>query len=828
MTSFLQAAVMLLAFSALAKIPFTVEAPPAPSAARLMQSFDKLLVVSNVLFVAAHPDDENTGLLAYLANEKHYRATYLSLTRGEGGQNLIGNELSPWLGLIRTHELMGARSIDGAEQFFGQLRDFGFSKSPEETLAIWGKHEALSDVVWAIRTLRPDVIIVRFDPSGKETHGHHTASAQLAVEAFSAAADLKMFPEQLTLVKPWQARRIVWNRYFQKPPDDVASVPQFDVNGYNMLLGRSYGELAAQSRSMHKSQGFGDAPERGPDLEYFQVLAGEKMNISPFDGIDSTWARVPQSQKLIEALTKARGEFQPGKPSASLPRLLEALVALDAMPENDFRVAKREELIEVILGCSGLWFDARATQTVAVPGKMVSVVAQVLQRGPTFVTLKSIHVNDQPVAETQVLQQQKPVEFKKDVALGLDTAFSVPYWLKEPPSIGRWNSTLTPNSGLPTEQPALMARFVFEILGKPIQVARSVVYTWTDPVAGERRRSLEVLPEVTVTPQDDIAMFGDALPKDFTFTLKASAGATHGTLQFEGANGFVVEPALVPFSLKAADEEQLVTVKIRPPAQTDTSATIRVRTTVAGGVPTPALRAIRINYPHISSLTATKPVEIKALRFDFKKPKLKVAYVPGAGDDVATSLKGVGYEVTVVASTSLAEVSLARFDAVILGIRALNVAPAVGQQHPKLMEFVKAGGTVLMQYNTNNRISSLIGEMGPYPFSISRDRVTQENAPVLLGNAKHPLFSKPNVLTDKDFEGWVQERGLYFAQNWDPKYETPLSMNDAGESPKLGSLLIAKYGKGVFIYTGLSFFRQLPAGVPGAYRLMENILAYGR
>ncbi len=795
-----------------------------PDGAALQRAVDRLGVVGRVLYVAAHPDDENTRLLAWLANDKSLRAGYLSLTRGEGGQNLIGAEQSPLLGVIRTQELLAARAVDGAEQWFGLERDFGYSKNPEETLAIWDHDAALGDVVWAIRRFRPDVILTRFAPDMRDTHGHHTASAMLALEAFSAAADPKAYPEQLKLVEPWQARRIAWNKgvWPGMAPGDLTGFVQLDVGGYDPILGASYGELAARSRSMHKSQGFGATPQRGPAMEYFKLLAGEPMQHSFLDGIDISWHRVKGAEKLISILDKVRAGFKTAHPAESIPALLEALDALDSLPDNAFKKEKRAELVNVIAGCAGLYADAVADEFVAVPGGERKIAVSVINRSTVPLKLREIKLPGETVVVGTPLGPNQPFELQHALKIPADTAPSNPYWLNSPPSAGRWTVSDQMLVGLPESPPPISVEFVVESGNRHFSISRAVDFAWTDPVAGERRRPLEILPAVTVGVSAPLMVFTDAKPKELRVTVSASGGPSSGVLKPSVPEGWSLAPSFAPFALAKKGDETALLFHVRPPsAEGDRAATLHF----AIGDINDSTGVLHIEYPHIPIQTLSPVAQVKLLRLGLKRAVTHIGYIPGAGDETPAALRQAGYDMTLLSDEALTHDALGHFEAIVIGARAFNVNAHLFTLHKRLMDYVSAGGTLLAQYNTQNRMTRIAGDIGPYPFNISQDRVTEENAAVTMD--QNPILRAPNHIESTDFNGWIQERGLYFADKWDDHYQTPLTMHDSGESPKKGALLVTHFGKGTFIYTGLAFFRQLPAGVPGAFRLFANLLSLG-
>jgi LmbE family N-acetylglucosaminyl deacetylase len=801
--------------------------PRQPSASELARSIERLGVVGSVLYVAAHPDDENTRLLSYLANQRLVRTAYLSVTRGDGGQNLIGSEQGPLLGLVRTQELLAARRIDGAEQFFTRARDFGYSKTPEETLAIWNRDEVLADVVWVIRSFRPDVIVTRFPAQGGETHGHHTASAILAEEAFHKAADPNFHPEQLQWVHTWRAKRLLWNKGVFGPAtgEDLAGFMKLDVGGYNPALGVSYGEMAAQSRSMHKSQGFGAAPSRGPAVEYFKLIAGERPQHGPFDDLTWTWKRIDPSGKVYEAAEQVRHAFRPEAPESALPALARLDQVLAALPDSDWKHKKRAEIGDVAVACAGLYLDATAADPAVAAGTHTKVTAVAVNRSGAPVQLEEVRLPGEAVHVGKSLSRGQPLEVERSVAVPAEAEPSGPYWLDQPPESGIYRVKDTRLIGRPENPPALAASFVVRVGELTLTIERAIAYKWTDPVAGERYRSVEITPPVMVNVESPILMFGDAHAKSFSVVAIAGKNDVAGTIELDTPPGWKVEPAQARFALAKTGAEQELRFRITPPAA-GTTATMRAVATLGGQHIDRGLQ--RIDYGHIPIQTVLPLAEVKLCRFDLHKGGARIGYIPGAGDELPRSLAQVGYEVTTIDNEMLKAGALARFDAILLGVRAFNVNPRLAVYGKQLMDYVEHGGTIVAQYNTNNRLAKLDGDLGPYPLRISQDRVTDERAQVTFDAAGHAALTRPNKITAADFDGWIQERGLYFADQWDAKYETVLSMHDPGEPARKGSLLIAKFGKGRFVYTGLAFFRQLPAGVPGAYRLLANLLAHAQ
>jgi LmbE family N-acetylglucosaminyl deacetylase len=794
-------------------------AAPSPhrDGAQVLNELRRLKVLGTVLYVAAHPDDENTRLLATLANEHKFRTAYLSLTRGEGGQNLIGPELGPLLGVIRTQELLAARRIDGAEQYFTRARDFGYSKSVDETLRIWDHERVLADTVFIIRSLRPDVIITRFSPEAGTTHGHHTASARIALEAFKAAADPTFHPEQA--LAPWQAHRIVWNAWSPEPGTTLPpGTVQANSSLFSPLLGYSYGELAAHSRSMHKSQGFGAAPLHDGSTENFVPLDGVAAKASIFEDIDTSWARVPGTEKLASLLARAVKDYALDSPSTSIPVLVQAYEELQKLPTNPWKETKLAELTQVIASCAGLFVEASAPTWSVVPGGTLTLNVMVLNRSSAAIRLDEVTVLSARATPTSVLAQGKTLKLELRVDVPSNAEPTSPYFLEKTPTTGSW----TLAEGKPFASPELPTPFIveytFNIGTQLFALRRPAYFKWTDPTVGERYRPIEVLPPVVAKASNELLVFTDAQPRVLEVTVTANTDVQKGTLALVLPEGVTAEPASQTFALDKKGEEATLVFKVK-----SSRAEGAIGVSLDG---TPALTLTRVEYAHIPFQVVLSPARVRAVRVELHRGKTRrIGYVAGAGDDVASALKQSGYEVTMLSDAALRIESLSRFDAIVLGIRAYNVNLKLAAVRDRLMQYVKDGGTLVTQYNTKNWLSSVPVQMGPFPFELSQERVTDEAA--VVTRDAHRLFTTPNAITDADFTGWVQERGLYFGTQWDPRYDTPLAMNDPGESPQKGGLLFAKHGKGRFIYTGLSFFRQLPAGVPGAYRLFANLLDHG-
>ncbi|MDP3468066.1 MAG: PIG-L family deacetylase [Daejeonella sp.] len=773
----------------------------------------KLNTLGSALYIAAHPDDENTRLLAFLAKEKKFRTGYLSLTRGDGGQNLIGNEQSELLGLIRTQELLAARRTDGAEQFFSRAIDFGYSKNSDETFRIWDKEQILADAVWVIRKFKPDVIITRFPEDERAGHGQHAASAIIAREAFIAAADPKRFPKQLKYVDIWQARRIVWNTYnFGSMNTTAEDQLKLDVGIYNPLLGKGYGEIAAESRTHHKSQGFGSARQRGQAVEYFIHTAGILSKKDIFEGINSTWNRIPGGEEIGRMISAAEQNFKTDEPSASVPILINILKGIDGLPKGYWKEQKTAELKDLIAAASGLWFESYTLQPIQALGDSIRLRSDIVLQSKIPVKLLSVNGQKQEFDLKEGIVKSIPGSvFAKEI--------TEPYWLFENHPIGIFTIDDQQLIGHPEKPSSAPIEFSFRISDQVISFQRPPIYKYTDQVRGEVYQPLIVAPAVTASIADKAYVFSENTPKTITVLLKSFREKTEGSLIPQVPSGWKIEPQKIEFNLPKKGDEKTVQFTIIPSNQ---AVSGKFTVSINSGGQTYNRGSRIINYEHIPIQNLFPLAESKIERVEIKTGGRKIGYIAGAGDLIPESLQQIGYQVISLTETEIMNTDLAQYNAIITGVRAYNVNERLAVMQPKLMEYVSKGGTLLIQYNVSNPL--LVQNIGPYPFKITRDRVSDENASVRFLEKDHPVLNYPNKITAKDFEGWIQERGLYFLAEADPKYSRILSMNDPGETPKDGSLLVADYGKGRFVYTSLVFFRELPAGIPGAYRLFVNLI----
>jgi LmbE family N-acetylglucosaminyl deacetylase len=818
----------------LVSMPMLPAAEPPPrdfprpmNAAEIQIALQKLNVLGRVLYIAAHPDDENTNLIALWANGSLYQTAYLSVTRGDGGQNLLGPELGERLGVIRTQELLAARRLDYGQQFFTRAVDFGFSKSAAETLRIWDRDKILADIVWTIRRFRPDVIVTRFSPDDDKTHGHHTASAILAREAFQAAGDPKRFPEQLASVEVWKPPRLVWNTspfFFSNRnlPFDPAGLTTLEAGGFSPLLGKAFTEIAAASLSMHKSQGVGSPPRRGARKEYFKLLEGTPMKEALFDGIDTTWERVPKSEAVTEKVKQLLATFVPADPAASVPKLLELRRALLTIEKKDWRIAKVGEVDTLIAACLGLHVESSTTAATVSAGQSLPIKFEAINRSNVPVQLVEARtpVTGQDLRLDTPLPQDQFVAKDLSPTLRKDVTYTQPYWLRKPAALGTFTVDDQNLIGLPENPLAFPVEVVLRVGDQNLSYLVDTKYRAVDPVAGEVRQNLVIAPPVFANLPNSVFVFGDEKPKSIQVRVAASTGAVSGQLRLEAPKGWQIEPASIPVEMKTADAESFATFTIHPPPNPG-EGTLRALVNVDGRDYSFARE--RISYQHIGVHILMPPAEAKIVRADIKKKGELIGYIPGAGDDIPQSLQQIGYNVKTLDGSEITAENLKRFDAVVLGIRAYNTQDRIAAWQAELLAYVKAGGVVVVQYNTTADLKTK--EIGPFPFEISRERVTDETADVRILAPEHPVLNAPNKITAADFKGWVQERGLYFPNKWDANWTALLSCNDPGEKPLDGGLLVAKSGQGYFVYTGYAFFRQLPAGVAGAYRLFANMVS---
>lgn len=794
---------------------------PFAGTAETRYAVDRLAHVARVLMIAAHPDDENTALLAYLARGRNVRTGYLSLTRGEGGQNLIGSEQGPLLGVIRTQELLEARSIDGAEQFFTSAVDFGFTKTAEETLRVWDRKRVLGEVVFTIRKFQPDVIILRFSGTPRDGHGQHQASAILGKEAFGLAADPSAYPEQLSAVKPWKAKRLLWNafaftpeqqREFENAPNQV----KVDVGEYDPLFGYSYAEIAGLSRSRHRSQAMGSPQRKGSSVDRLLHVAGDLATKDLLDGVVDQWSALPGGDKVSAAITRAVEQFSAESPEKTVAPLLEARDAISKMPEFANRERKLNEIDRALIAVSGLWLDASTDRASATPGSSVKVTLSAVNRSALPLELVSADLAG-TVVPGEALADNKPWNKDASWKIAPDHKFSQPYWLgKEPAPVELIGAAQNP--------PEMSAHFKVSFPGNHvIDFEQPVRFRRVDRMYGELTQPFAIVPRVSVSIAESSVIFPDRSARNVAVQVQASEGKASGELALRAPAGWTVEPATQKFTLGRKGEEQQLSFRVNPPAMMAEGDLVAVATVDGKEI---SSSIVMLSYSHIQTQTLLLPATAKAVRVDVKLLSKNIGYIPGAGDKVPEALAQIGASITMLGPDELAHADLGRFDAIVTGVRAFNVREDLSANKNRLLEYVKNGGTLVVQYNTAERNTAL--DIGPYPITLSSARVSVEDAPVQILAPGNPLLEVPNPISQTDFNGWIQERGLYFASNWDEHYQPLIESHDPNEPPQKGGLLFTRYGKGAFVFTGYSWFRELPAGVPGAFRIFANLLSAGK
>ena len=809
------------------------QAPKKPTSGEIYESIQKLNFLGTVLYIAAHPDDENTRLISYFSNDVKARTAYLSITRGDGGQNLIGPELGELLGVIRTQELLAARRIDGGEQFFTRANDFGYSKHPDETLTMWNKEAVLNDVVATIRKLKPDVIINRFNhKTPGTTHGHHTSSAMLGIEAFDLASD-KTYKTHLKNDAVWQPKRLFFNtswwfygseENFNKA--DKTNLLSLEIGTYYVSKGLSNSEIASLSRSRHESQGFGSTGSRGTEREYLEFLKGDfPTNKNVFDGIDTSWNRVEGGKEIGKILQKTETDFNFRNPAASIPGLIEAYKLIQQLKDEHWKQLKSNEITAIIADCAGLYLEVVANNASTTANSKNTLKIEAVNRSNANITLESVEISSLNARLDSLvsLKQNSANTFTLAVTIPSEIQQTSPYWLREKGNIGMYQVSDQNLIGLPETPRMIVANFKVNVNGFVIPFAKNVVYKYNDPVKGEVYKPFEILPEVSASFNEKVYIFADESVQKINVKVKAITENLSGNLSLNIPEFWNVSPKSFSFNLKEKGEEQNFEFEVKPPSK---AAEVFINPVVQIGNDKYTNELVEINYDHIPFQSVIMPSEAKLVRLTIEKKGQVIGYIQGAGDAVPTALRQMGYTVVELNEDDITPEKLVNFDAIVLGIRAYNTNDRAKFYQKFLHSYTENGGTLIVQYNTNSRLK--VDAPAPFPLKLSNNRVTEEDAEVRMINPTHELLNFPNKITDKDFDGWVQERGLYFPSEWGPKFEAILGMNDKNEAESKGSLLVAKYGKGNFIYTGLSFFRELPDGVSGAYKLFANMLSIGK
>ncbi len=810
--------------------------PEKPTSSEIYHKLQKLNFLGSAMYIAAHPDDENTRLISYLSNDLHARTAYLSMTRGDGGQNLVGPEIRELLGVIRTQELLAARKTDGGEQFFTRANDFGYSKHPVETLEIWNKEEVLSDVVLNIRRFQPDIIINRFNHRNPgSTHGHHTSSAMLSFEAFDLVGDSNQYTESAQKYGTWQPKRLFFNtswwfygskEKFEKA--DKTNLVDVETGNYYSDLGLSNGEIAALSRSMHKSQGFGNTGIRGNQTEYLEFLKGEfpKNKANLFDGIDTTWSRIKGGKEIGDILYNLEDSFNFKDPSLMIPQLLEAYELLVNLPQGHWKTVKLEEIKSLIADCAGLYLEAVTDQQNVIPNGDLKVTIEAINRSNANIEIGYI---DSPIITFPASLKTTPLKFNKKYTIEsteetfYDDEYSSPYWLKEEGTIGMYQVSDKSLIGIPEKSMDFPITFHLIINGKNIDFHRNLVYKFNDPVKGEVYQPFDVLPEATTSIPEKVILFSDNNSKQIPVIVKAGNDNLNGSIILQAPEGWIVSPESQEFSILKKGDDATLQFNVTPPKKQGEG---KLKPIVKIGNKSYHKELFTIDYEYIPLQQVLMDAEAKVVYINIEKRGENIGYINGAGDAIPESLEQIGYQVTSILPTEISLENISQFDAIVVGIRAYNTVPELAFKQTELNKYVKQGGTLILQYNTSHRL--VTKDISPYQLELSRDRVTDEFSEVSLLAKDHSVLNYPNKITDADFDKWVQERGLYFPNKWAKEFTPILGMNDKNSKQTKGSLLVAPYGKGYYIYTGISFFRELPAGVSGAYRLFANLLSIGK
>ncbi len=812
---------MLCFFNVIAQ----AQQPQTITSADIYLQLKKLKVLGSVLYIAAHPDDENNTLLPYLAKEKLYRTAYLSLTRGEGGQNLIGSEQGVELGLIRTQELLAARKIDGCEQYFSRAYEFGYSKTSKETLSIWDSVQVLSDIVWVIRKFQPDVIITRFPPDARAGHGHHASSAILANIAFAVAADSTKFTEQFKYgVKPHKAKRIVWNTFnFGGNNTTNENQLKIDIGGYNSLLGKSYGEIGAEARAMHKSQGEGRPRRRGSLFEYFSHTAGDSASKDLMENIDISWNKIPNSYKVDGIVDMVIKQFNFEKPEASVPMLVQLYNSMQALPASQWRNKKMQEVQAIIEACSGLFAEATTQQEYVVQGDSLKATFFLNNRKGVNAVLKKITMEGMDTALNNSLQTNTNFSFNKTFYVAENKPLTQPYWLQEPQQKGMFVVNNQQLIGNAETRPAYEINFIVNIEGVNFTIPKSIQYKYVDPVRGELYQPLQVLPTFVVKETEGIKVFRNIATNTQSFKYKAYKKLNKIEF-FISDNKFTDDKDIKANEERVYEVAYDVSVKEKGKPIYD-----EILDTAYLLNHQPALYDVHINYDHIPNIIYYKQAIQQRLIFSYDIKGNKIAYIVGAGDKVPQALEQLGYEVDLLTEKDITADNLKQYQAIITGIRAYNVVDWLSAKNEVINEYIKNGGNLIVQYLRGTNVNGKALQIGPYNFTVSaQSRITEEDAKVDFIIPNHSVLTTPNTITAIDFNNWVQERSTYQIDKADSNFVFPLSMHDTNEKSSNGSLAIAKYGKGNIVYCGLTMFRQLPAGVAGAYRLMANLIGLPR
>ena len=810
-----------------------VSAQQTKSSLEIYDDIQRLNFLGNAMYIAAHPDDENTKIISYLSNKMHAKVTYLSLTRGDGGQNLIGSELKESLGLIRSNELIEARKIDGGQQRFTTAVDFGYSKHPDEAFEFWDKPYMLKQVVGQIRKLRPDIIINRFDHrSPGTTHGHHTAASILSYEAFDLASD-DTYQDQFG-EEPWRPNLLYFNTnwWFYGSREafnkiDKSNLVQVAVGEFDSARGQSYNEIASLSRSQHKSQGFGTALQKNQETEYLEILKGSQGTTDDlFGGIDTSWNRIKEGEAIGKILDAVEDSFDFKSPSTHLGQLIKAHALIDKIEDSFWRNLKLQAINAIILDVARIDLEAHVAQKSVQPGEKIEIQLDVVNRGLTSVELGSISISNSDMYSVHldtIITSNTVANLKFAPEVLRNSPYSSPYWLKQKHNRKQYTVVSNSDIGKPASDASMTVSLSVIVGDATLMIDLPVRYKEIKPEFGEYYEQFHILPSAALKINKSIEIFDSKQSKNVRVEVLLNKEQYDGILTITAPEGWSVSPKQLSLNWSKNQGTFPIDITVTPPANNQSKGYLSFELT--SSFESHRLQQKHISYAHIDKQTLLTPAEIELSRIVMQKSNDKVGYIMGAGDKVFENLQDLGYDIELIPTSALKAQNLKRFKTIITGIRAYNVLYDLKANQELLFDFVRQGGNLIIQYNTANRWGAQFEKLAPYPMKLSYNRVTDEYAPVKLLNPKHRAMNYPNKISVRDFDGWVQERGLYFPETWSTNFTPLLEFQDKGEAPLKGSLLIAPLGKGNYIYTSLSLFRQLPEGVAGAYRLLSNLIA---
>ena len=796
------------------------------SSSSIISKLEKLNTLGKVLYVAAHPDDENTRLITYLSNEKKYQTAYLSLTRGDGGQNLIGKDLKENLGLIRTQELLEARKIDGGIQFFTSAIDFGYSKNSKESLEFWNEDQILYELVWIIRKFKPDVIITRFNEVSGITHGHHTASSILTNKAFRISGNPDIFQDQLEILETWKAKRIFWNtstRFFDLSKYSDDEILKIDVGLYNNILGKSYNEISSESRSMHKSQGFGSLKRRGSEKELFILTQGDKYDDNLMDGVDVTWNRFGENNEIIEYINNLVGEYDPKKPYKTVNKLSVLYEKVSKIKDEGWKEIKLNEIKNLIKACLGLFFESLSDVSISPTGENIKVNFDAINRSPININLKKVSVFDEDFLIEKDLINNEFFRLEKTIKIPVSENFTEKYWLMNKPNFGNYDVKDQELIGNPDNNFPVETNFIFTLNNIEISYTIPLLNKKNSPTKGDDYKIFNIGLPIYLNPKRYNELVVNSNSQTIEVEVISGKENLDATIYLDVPENIKYEPKYFDLSFKDVNEKKIIKFNLTLPEKDSFKEKIIVKANYNDEYYERGIK--EINYDHIIQQVRFPLSEIKIIKFNIKTKGKNVAYFMGSGDNIPSFLSLIGYKIDLLTLDQLSTDILSNYDALIIGIRAYNVNKKLIEKTKEIHDYVKNGGNVLVQYNTSRGID--VKDFAPYSFNISRNRTSQENSKVDIINKNHIALNYPNKILLEDFDNWVQERGLYFPINWSDDYETLISSNDSGEKPNHGGILISKIGKGHYVYTSYSWFRQLPSGVSGAYKLFVNLISLG-